>query len=49
MNCIGNEFTFDVRLQLVNDHNGLKVISQIVHLCADKSQLEWGLVCEPIK
>lgn len=37
-------FTFNSRLQLVSDHDGLKIISHIVHLCSNKSQLEWGLV-----
>lgn len=36
---------FNFRLQLVSDHDGLKIISHIVHLCSNKSQLEWGLVC----
>ena len=32
------------RVQLVRDHCGLKIISHIVHLCAEKTQLEWGWV-----
>ena len=32
------------RMQLVRDHCGLKIISHIVHLCAEKTQLEWGWV-----
>ena len=34
------------RLQLVNNP---KIISQIVHLCADKSLLEWGYATESVK
>ncbi|KAJ7357673.1 Ataxin-10 [Desmophyllum pertusum] len=37
-NCL-NEHS---RLRLVSDHSGCKMISHIVHLCADKSLLEWG-------
>ncbi|XP_078369346.1 ataxin-10-like isoform X2 [Oculina patagonica] len=37
-NCL-NEHN---RLHLVSDHDGLKIISHIIHLCADKTQLEWG-------
>ena len=35
-------FVFFSRMQLVRDHGGLKIISHIVHLCAGKTQLEWG-------
>ena len=37
-------FVFFSRVQLVRDHCGLKIISHIVHLCAEKTQLEWGWV-----
>ncbi|KAM7433059.1 Ataxin-10 [Porites harrisoni] len=37
-NCLNEQN----RMQLVRDHCGLKIISHIVHLCAEKTQLEWG-------
>ncbi|XP_073253068.1 ataxin-10-like [Porites lutea] len=37
-NCLNEQN----RIQLVRDHYGLKIISHIVHLCAEKTQLEWG-------
>lgn len=39
---IYNSLNQQSRLQLVGHHIGFKIISHIVHLCADQSQLEWG-------
>jgi len=41
-NCLNQQR----RLQLVNNP---KIISHIVHLCADKSLLEWGYATESVK
>ncbi|PFX34223.1 Ataxin-10 [Stylophora pistillata] len=37
-NCLKEQYRF----QLVSAHDGLKIITHVIHLCAEKSQLEWG-------
>lgn len=37
-NCLNEQH----RIQLVSAHDGLKMITHVIHLCAEKSQLEWG-------
>ncbi|XP_068702256.1 ataxin-10-like isoform X2 [Montipora foliosa] len=47
-NCLNQQR----RLELTKHRSGLKIISHIIHLCANKSPLEWGyfildtLICE---
>ncbi|XP_031569960.1 ataxin-10-like, partial [Actinia tenebrosa] len=39
---IYNSMTSQQRLDLVSSHQGLKIMSQILHLCSDHDELEWG-------